>query len=183
MMDDRIDLYYGKMADGQVVFGTLQNRPMFGKTYILNLSQTQWEEVDPESVRLVRDIPTVALSTTLPSGEKQGYVVTEEFWKDVQQFIAECEAQRKEILDAGLDTDEFPCPTWETRLEDVCFTGFDLDGSYYNCLGITEEYSSGPFGCFGFVDYDGVYHLFSDREQVLHQATNLLTMSTSEIYR
>ncbi len=74
------------------------------------------------------------------------YKFTEKGLEKVRGFIAECEAKRKEILDAGKDTaDETNLPTEEAILDDLEFTGIDEDGEYYNGWGVTNHYDSdGP---------------------------------------
>lgn len=61
-------------------------------------------------------------------------------------FIRVCEAKRKEILDAGIDTaDETELPTAQDILDDVN-TGVGLDGEneYFDSWGITDHYGSHP---------------------------------------
>lgn len=74
------------------------------------------------------------------------YKFTEKGLEKVRGFIAECEAKRKEILDASKDTaDETNLPTEEAILDDLEFTGIDEDGEYYNGWGVTDHYDSdGP---------------------------------------
>lgn len=64
----------------------------------------------------------------------------------VCQFIRECEAKRKEILDAGIDTaDETDLPTAQDILDDVNEgVGLDEDNEYYNCWGVTDHFGSQP---------------------------------------
>ena len=71
------------------------------------------------------------------------YKFTEKGLEKVYSFIAECEAKRKEILDAGKDTaNETNLPTEEAILDDLEFTGVDEDGEYYNGWGVTDRYDS-----------------------------------------
>lgn len=70
------------------------------------------------------------------------YKLTECGIKECERFIAECNAKRKEILDARIDTaDDTNIPT----VEDIeCDIGafIDEDGEYYSCWGVTDHYSS-----------------------------------------
>lgn len=70
------------------------------------------------------------------------YILTEEGKRKVAAFIKECEAKRKEILDAGLDTaEETQIPTEEDILSDLNNgVGVDEDGDYYNSWGVTDDY-------------------------------------------
>ena len=71
------------------------------------------------------------------------YTLTEKGKETVAQFIAECKALRKEILDAGKDTaDEVELPDEESILEDVAWA--IEDGEYCNCWGVTDNYNSDP---------------------------------------
>ena len=72
------------------------------------------------------------------------YILTEAGKKKVAWFINECAAKRKEILDAGSDTaDDTNLPTEEDIVSDLnCGEGIDGDGDYYNCWGVTDNYSS-----------------------------------------
>lgn len=74
------------------------------------------------------------------------YVFTVNGYRTAKRFIAECEAKRKEILDAGIDTaDETELPTTQCILDDVNESvGLDEDNEYYNCWGITDHYNSYP---------------------------------------
>ena len=61
----------------------------------------------------------------------------------INQFIKECEAKRKEILDAKLDTaDDTNLPTIEDIEADIIELGVDDDGDYYNSWGVTDNYDS-----------------------------------------
>lgn len=64
----------------------------------------------------------------------------------VIHFIYECEAKRKEILDAGIDTaDETELPTTQDILDDVNEgVGLDEENEYFNSWGITDHYNSCP---------------------------------------
>ena len=66
-------------------------------------------------------------------------------WKACH-FIHGCEAKRKEILDAGIDTaDETELPTAQDILDDVnTGVGLDEENEYFDSWGITDHYSSHP---------------------------------------
>lgn len=70
------------------------------------------------------------------------YKLTDHGIKECERFIRECNAKRKEILDARLDTaHDTAIPTIEDIESDI--SGFiDEDGEYYNCWGVTDNYSS-----------------------------------------
>ena len=72
------------------------------------------------------------------------YVLTEEGKRKVAVFIKECEAKRKEILDAGLDTaEDTQIQTEADILSDLNNgVGVDEDGDYYNAWGVTDNYCS-----------------------------------------
>ena len=74
------------------------------------------------------------------------YRLTETGKKNAEQFIRECEAKRKEILDAKLDTaDDTLLPTLDVIEEDVNFLGVTEDPEglcYYNGWGVTDNYDS-----------------------------------------
>ena len=73
------------------------------------------------------------------------YKLTKEGINKAQRFIKECKAKRKEIIDAGKDTaDDTNLPTVEDIEADLNFTGFDDEMNYYNCWGVTDNYSSEP---------------------------------------
>lgn len=70
------------------------------------------------------------------------YKLIEQGIKECERFIAECNAKRKEILDAGIDTaDDTILPTLEGIESDIA-EFIDGDGDYYNCWGVTDNYSS-----------------------------------------
>lgn len=64
----------------------------------------------------------------------------------VCRFIRECEAKRKEILDAGIDTaDKTELPTAQDILDDVNVgVGLDEENEYFNSWGITDHFGSQP---------------------------------------
>jgi len=68
------------------------------------------------------------------------YNLTEQGKAKVQAFIAECQAKRKEILDAGKDTAyKTALPTEEDIIGDVNWQGLDKDGGYINGWGVTDN--------------------------------------------
>lgn len=82
----------------------------------------------------------------LRHGEKSNmeYILTETGKQKVADFISECAAKRKEILDAGIDTiDETKLPTEEDILFDLNYgVEIDEEGDYYNNWGVTDNYNS-----------------------------------------
>ena len=80
------------------------------------------------------------------------YKLTEQGIKKCEQFIRECNAKRKEILDAGIDTaDDTTIPTIEDIVNDIeAFV--DEDGDYYSCWGVTDNYNSDYPICLTFGD-------------------------------
>lgn len=75
---------------------------------------------------------------------KYTYTPTGRLW--VCHFIRECEAKRKEILDAGIDTaDETDLPTAQDILDDVNVgVGLYDENEYINSWGITDHFGSQP---------------------------------------
>lgn len=72
-----------------------------------------------------------------------GYVLTDEGKRKAELYIKECEAKRKEILDAGKDTaDETVLPNFEAIEADIEVFIDDEDGSYCNCWGVTDNYDA-----------------------------------------
>lgn len=73
-----------------------------------------------------------------------GYELTEAGLQKVNIFIAECQAKRKEILDAGKDTaDDTTLPTVEDIISDLSFMELDPENNdYYNAWGVTDNYDS-----------------------------------------
>lgn len=68
------------------------------------------------------------------------YKLTNRGKREVSRFIRECEAFRKEILDAGKDTaDDTYLPTEEGIIEDI-EEWIDEDGYYVNSWGVTDNY-------------------------------------------
>ena len=72
------------------------------------------------------------------------YILTESGKFEAECFIRECEAKRKEILDADRDTaDETTLPTVEDIVSDLNYGDYvDEDGEYYNAWGVTDNYES-----------------------------------------
>lgn len=63
---------------------------------------------------------------------------TDSFVVAAEQFISECVAKRKEILDAGKDTaDDTTLPNIDALADDAIFLGADEDGLCYNWWAIT----------------------------------------------
>ena len=75
---------------------------------------------------------------------KSVYVLTEVGKRAVSDFIAECTAKRKELLDAGKDTaEETTLPDEAAILSDLnCGVGVDSDGDYFNGWSVTDHYDS-----------------------------------------
>lgn len=70
------------------------------------------------------------------------YKLTEQGIKECERFIAECNAKRKEILDAKIDTaNDITLLTIEAIESDI-EVFIDEDGEYCNCWGVTDNYSS-----------------------------------------
>lgn len=70
------------------------------------------------------------------------YKLTVQGIKECERFIVECNAKRKEILDAKIDTaDDTILPTIKDIENDIS-SFIDEDGEYYNCWGITDNYDS-----------------------------------------
>ena len=70
------------------------------------------------------------------------YKLTEQGIKNCESFIEDCNAKRKEILDARLDTaNDTNIPTVEDIEFDVNAFGVDEDGDYYNSWGVTDNYN------------------------------------------
>ncbi len=69
------------------------------------------------------------------------FKLTEGGKRKVDNFISECRAFRKELLDAGKDTaNETMIPDTEDILSDIecCFV--DGDEGYHNSWGVTDNY-------------------------------------------
>ena len=72
------------------------------------------------------------------------YVLTTRGREIVDDYIRNCAAKRKEILDAGKDTsDETHLPDVEGILSDLNFgVGVDEEGDYFNGWGVTDHYDA-----------------------------------------
>ena len=66
--------------------------------------------------------------------------------KLVKDYISELKAKRKEILDAGIDTADFPLPTEKDIVADINLCGINYDDPddpcYYNGWGVTDNYDA-----------------------------------------
>ena len=68
--------------------------------------------------------------------------LTQQGKKTVEQYIKECKAKQKEILDAGKDTLEKDCiPFIEDIISDIS-AFMDSNGNYYNSWAVTDRYST-----------------------------------------
>lgn len=83
-------------------------------------------------------------TTEMVSAADTEYVLTQRGKEVVANFIRNCEAKRKELLDAGIDTaNETVVPTEKDILSDLNYgIGVDDDGDYYNHWGVTDNYDS-----------------------------------------
>jgi hypothetical protein len=71
------------------------------------------------------------------------YHLTSKGYKEIQSYINEMIAKRKEILDAGKDTaEETSVPTVEEVFEDLLSFPIDEDGEIWNSFGVTDNYSA-----------------------------------------
>ena len=72
------------------------------------------------------------------------YVLTTRGREIVDDYIRNCAAKRKEILDAGKDTaEETHLPVVEGILSDLNFgVGVDEEGDYFNGWGVTDHYDA-----------------------------------------
>lgn len=89
------------------------------------------------------------------NGNKAAYITSNKFEEYLEGYIADIDAKRKEILDAGKDTFD-DTPTWnrENIIADILFTDLvDEDGEYYNGYPVTDNRDTDvPFNCR--VEYD-----------------------------
>ena len=70
------------------------------------------------------------------------YKLTKQGITKCERIIEECNAKRKEILDAKIDTaNDTILPTIEDIESDIG-TFIDEDGEYYNNWGVTDNYDS-----------------------------------------
>ncbi len=68
-------------------------------------------------------------------------LLTQEGKNEVDFYIRELKAKRKEILDAGLDTaNETHLPTEKDILSDIAWS--EDNGEYFNCWGVTDNYDA-----------------------------------------
>lgn len=99
--------------------------------------------------------------------------LTDEGLEKVNQFIAELEAKRKEILDAGKDTaDDTEIPTVADIVDDITWEGVDDDGEYYNGWAVTDNYDSdSPLLLKLGVDFVDTYNesLIDDHREMLNK--------------
>lgn len=73
------------------------------------------------------------------------YAFTDKGRMEVEHFIAECEAKRKEILDAGIDTNSRNhIPTSQDILNEINCDGLDVNGEYFGVWGVTDNYLAPP---------------------------------------
>jgi hypothetical protein len=72
------------------------------------------------------------------------YKLTARGQRIVNDYIRNCAAKRKEILDAGKDTaDETYLPDVEDILADLNYViGVDKEGDYFNGWGVTDHYNA-----------------------------------------
>ena len=72
------------------------------------------------------------------------YTLTTRGRKVVNDYIRNCSAKRKEILDAGKDTaDETHLPEIEYILTDLNFGDeIDENGNYFSSWGVTDHYNA-----------------------------------------
>lgn len=68
-------------------------------------------------------------------------ILTQEGKSKIADFISECRALRKELLDANKDTSyDTVIPTEEDILSDINDAYVDGDEGYYSCWGVTDKY-------------------------------------------
>lgn len=68
---------------------------------------------------------------------------TDAFCALAEQYISECIAKRKEILDADKDTaNETALPNFKALVEDVLSEEADENGLCFSCWGVTDNYDS-----------------------------------------
>jgi len=71
------------------------------------------------------------------------YELTKKGIKECEDYIAELNAKRKEILDARKDTaDNTELPTIQDIFDDALSFGIDDDGEIYNSWGVTDNYNA-----------------------------------------
>lgn len=76
--------------------------------------------------------------------QRKEFRLTKTGLNNVRAFLMECEAKRKELLDAKMDTaDDTKIPSVEDILSDINYgVGIDADGEYYNGWDVTDKYNS-----------------------------------------
>lgn len=74
---------------------------------------------------------------------KNVYKLTDKGMQNIEMYIAELKAKRKEILDANKDTaDETNIPTVSDIFIDAMEFGFDEYGEAFNNWGVTDNYNA-----------------------------------------
>ena len=69
-------------------------------------------------------------------------ILTKHGIETIEFFLKECEAKRKEILDARIDTcNDINIPTIDDVISDI-EESIDEEGYYYSCWGVTDNYDS-----------------------------------------
>lgn len=98
---------------------------------------------DGKSIFMVTDDNFIRMAEFVDE-KNLDYVLTSYGKENVEIFIDECAAKRKEILVAGIDTaEETNLPSEEDILSDLnCGVGVDEDGDYYNGWSVTDHYDS-----------------------------------------
>lgn len=98
---------------------------------------------DGKSIFMVTDDNFIRMAEFVDE-KNLDYVLTSYGKENVEIFIDECAAKRKEILVAVIDTaEETNLPSEEDILSDLnCGVGVDEDGDYYNGWGVTDHYDS-----------------------------------------
>lgn len=114
---------------------------------------------------------------------RKEFRLTNKGLKNVRAFLTECEAKRKEILDAKKDTaGDTTIPSVEDILSDInCGVGVDADGEYYNSWGVTDNYESDrPLGLSVGVDLEE--HTITVRELMERDAKAVHAMDDSSSF-
>ena len=82
------------------------------------------------------------VDSTYNDGENV-YKLTDKGIANIEMYIREMQAKKKEILDAGLDTaDETNIPTVSDIFIDAIDMGFDEYGEAFNGWGVTDNYDA-----------------------------------------
>lgn len=118
----------------------------YKKVYI---HDTDTLKIKPEVVVFAKEIDKVITYKTDDMSKfnaqvKDKYVLTEKGICVIENFIAECKAKRKEILDAGIDTADLTSLPTDEDILFVLNNGIDIDedGNYYDFWGVTDNYNS-----------------------------------------